>query len=128
MLRTEQESESFKLDLKREGIKPGSAEISLRAALQCLRGDVLVGSLSLPFHWIQGQIPKDRGGSRVPMEVHLHHHAQQGNRQQELQKALGILYLHLSSTFDSVSWSVLMEKLAAHGLDWGAVSWVKKNV
>lgn len=62
------------------------------------------------------------------MEVHLHHCTQQGNRQQELQKALQILYLHLSSTFDTVSCSVLMEKLAVHGLDWCAVSWVKKTL
>lgn len=40
--------------MKSEGIKPGSPEISLGTALQCLRGDVLVRSPGLTFHWSQG--------------------------------------------------------------------------
>ena len=32
-------------------------------------------------------------------------------------KALDVIYQELSKTFDSVSHSILLEKLAAHGLD-----------
>lgn len=61
----------------------------------------------------------------IPMEVHLHQCTQQENRQQELEKTLDILCLGLSSTFDTVFFSDLMEKLAARGLDEWTVSWVK---
>lgn len=57
------------------------------------------------------------------MEVLLHQCAQQGNRQQQLQKALDVLYPDLSSTFDTASSS--MEKLPGLGLDLCSVSGVK---
>ncbi|PKU35456.1 rna-directed dna polymerase from mobile element jockey-like [Limosa lapponica baueri] len=41
-------------------------------------------------------------------------------------KAVDVVYLDLSKAFDTVSHSILLEKLAAHGLDECTVHWVKK--
>ncbi|KAK4832237.1 hypothetical protein QYF61_021151 [Mycteria americana] len=40
-------------------------------------------------------------------------------------KAVGIVYLDFSKAFDTVSHSILLEKLAAHGLDGCTLCWVK---
>ncbi|GAB0179539.1 mitochondrial enolase superfamily member 1 [Grus japonensis] len=40
-------------------------------------------------------------------------------------KAVGIVYLDFSKAFDTVSHSILLEKLAAHGLDGHMLCWVK---
>ena len=40
-------------------------------------------------------------------------------------KAVEMVYLDFSKAFDTVSHSILLEKLAAHGLDRYAFSWVK---
>ena len=40
-------------------------------------------------------------------------------------KAVHVVYLDLSKAFDSISHSILLEKLAAHGLDRDTHSWVK---
>uniref|UniRef100_A0A493U2R8 Reverse transcriptase domain-containing protein n=1 Tax=Anas platyrhynchos platyrhynchos TaxID=8840 RepID=A0A493U2R8_ANAPP len=40
-------------------------------------------------------------------------------------KAVDVVYLDFSKAFDTVSHSVLLKKLAAHGLDWRTLHWVK---
>ncbi|KAK4819842.1 LOW QUALITY PROTEIN: hypothetical protein QYF61_012987 [Mycteria americana] len=40
-------------------------------------------------------------------------------------KAVGVVYLDFSKAFDTVSHSILLEKLAAHGLDRCTLRWVK---
>ncbi|KAK4818150.1 hypothetical protein QYF61_007298 [Mycteria americana] len=40
-------------------------------------------------------------------------------------KAVDVIYLDFSKAFDTVSHSILLEKLAAHGLDRGTLHWVK---
>ncbi|KAK4813547.1 hypothetical protein QYF61_009590 [Mycteria americana] len=40
-------------------------------------------------------------------------------------KAVNVVYLHFSKAFDTVSHSILLEKLAAHGLDRCTLHWVK---
>ncbi|GAB0209891.1 mitochondrial enolase superfamily member 1 [Grus japonensis] len=40
-------------------------------------------------------------------------------------KAVDVVYLDFSKAFDTVSHSILLEKLAAHGLDESTVCWVK---
>ncbi|GAB0180342.1 hypothetical protein GRJ2_000499500 [Grus japonensis] len=40
-------------------------------------------------------------------------------------KAMDIVYLDFSKAFDTVSHSILLEKLAAHGLDGRTLHWVK---
>ncbi|GAB0209611.1 mitochondrial enolase superfamily member 1 [Grus japonensis] len=41
-------------------------------------------------------------------------------------KAVDVVYLDFSKAFDTVSHSILLEKLAAHGLDGCTLHWVKK--
>ena len=41
-------------------------------------------------------------------------------------KAVGVVYLDLSKDFDTISDSILLEKLVAHGLDMHTVHWVKR--
>jgi len=41
------------------------------------------------------------------------------------QKALGVVYLDFSKAFDTVSHSILLEKLAAHGLNRCTVHWIE---
>jgi len=40
-------------------------------------------------------------------------------------KAVGVLYLDFSKAFDTVPHSILLEKLAAHGLDGCTLRWIK---
>jgi len=40
-------------------------------------------------------------------------------------KAVDVIYLDFSKTFDTVSHSILLEKLAAHGLDGCTLHWIK---
>ncbi|KAK4827592.1 LOW QUALITY PROTEIN: hypothetical protein QYF61_019494 [Mycteria americana] len=40
-------------------------------------------------------------------------------------KAVDVVYLEFSKAFDTVSYSILLEKLAAHGLDGRTLHWVK---
>ncbi|GAB0206223.1 mitochondrial enolase superfamily member 1 [Grus japonensis] len=40
-------------------------------------------------------------------------------------KAVDVVYLDFSKTFDTISYSILLEKLAAHGLDGRTLCWVK---
>ena len=40
-------------------------------------------------------------------------------------KAVDVLYLDFSKAFDTVPYDILMEKLAAHGLDGHTLCWVK---
>ena len=40
-------------------------------------------------------------------------------------KAVDVIYLDFSKAFDTVSHSILLEKLAAHGLDKCSLCWVK---
>ena len=42
-------------------------------------------------------------------------------------KAVHVIYLDFSKAFDTVSHSILLEKLAAHGLDECTLRWVKKT-
>jgi len=42
-------------------------------------------------------------------------------------KAVDVVYLDFSKAFDTVSHSILLEKLAAHGLDGRTLHWVKKK-
>jgi len=39
-------------------------------------------------------------------------------------KAVDVVYLHFSKAFDTVPHSILLEKLAAHGLDWCTLHWI----
>jgi len=41
------------------------------------------------------------------------------------EKAVDVVYLDFSKAFDTASHSILLEKLAAHGLDWCTLRWVK---
>ena len=43
-------------------------------------------------------------------------------------KAVSVVYLDFSKAFDTVPHSILMEKLAAHGLDGRTLRWVKHCV
>ncbi|GAB0205597.1 hypothetical protein GRJ2_003025300 [Grus japonensis] len=43
-------------------------------------------------------------------------------------KTVGVVYLDFSKAFDSVSHSILLEKLAAHGLDEHTLCWVKNRL
>uniref|UniRef100_A0A8C3GNI6 Reverse transcriptase domain-containing protein n=1 Tax=Cairina moschata TaxID=8855 RepID=A0A8C3GNI6_CAIMO len=40
-------------------------------------------------------------------------------------KAVDVVYLDFSKAFDTVSHSILLKKLAAHGLDWRTLHWVR---
>uniref|UniRef100_A0A493U2D9 Reverse transcriptase domain-containing protein n=1 Tax=Anas platyrhynchos platyrhynchos TaxID=8840 RepID=A0A493U2D9_ANAPP len=40
-------------------------------------------------------------------------------------KAVDVVYLDFSKAFDTVSHSILLKKLSAHGLDWRTLHWVK---
>jgi len=40
-------------------------------------------------------------------------------------KAVGVIYLNFSKAFETVPHSILLEKLAAHGLDGCTVCWIK---
>ena len=40
-------------------------------------------------------------------------------------EAVGIIYLHFGKAFDSISHCILLENLAAHGLDTYTFGWVK---
>ncbi|KAK4831691.1 hypothetical protein QYF61_018743 [Mycteria americana] len=40
-------------------------------------------------------------------------------------KAVDVVYLDFSKAFDTISHSILLEKLAAYGLDWFTLRWVK---
>jgi len=39
-------------------------------------------------------------------------------------KAVDVIYLHFSKAFDTVPHSILLQKLAAHGLDECTLSWI----
>ena len=41
-------------------------------------------------------------------------------------KAVDVVYLDFSKAFDTLSHSILVEKLAAHGLDRYTLHWIKK--
>ena len=41
-------------------------------------------------------------------------------------KAVNVVYLDFSKAFDAVPHNILVEKLAAHGLDGGTLLWVKR--
>jgi len=43
-------------------------------------------------------------------------------------KAVDVVYLDFSKTFDTVPHRILLEKLAAHGLDGCALCWIKNCV
>ena len=43
-------------------------------------------------------------------------------------KAVDVVYLHFSKAFDTVSHSILPEKLAANGLDECTLCWVKNRL
>ena len=43
----------------------------------------------------------------------------------EMAKAVDVVYLDFSKAFDTISHSILLEKLAAHGLDGRTLRWVK---
>ena len=47
------------------------------------------------------------------------------NRSADEGKAVGVIYLDFSKAFDTVAHSLLLEKLAAHGLDGHALHWAK---
>jgi len=40
-------------------------------------------------------------------------------------KAVDVIYLDFSKAFDTVPHSILLEKLAAHGLDGSTLHWIK---
>jgi len=40
-------------------------------------------------------------------------------------KSVDVIYLDFSKAFDTVPNSILLEKLAAHGLDWCSLHWIK---
>jgi len=40
-------------------------------------------------------------------------------------KAVDVVYLDFTKAFDSVAYSILLEKLAAHGLDRYTLCWIK---
>ena len=40
-------------------------------------------------------------------------------------KAVDVIYLDFSKGFDTVSCSILLKKLAPHGLDWRTLRWVR---
>jgi len=40
-------------------------------------------------------------------------------------KAVDVIYLDFSKAFDTVSHSILLKKLAAHGLDWRTLRWIR---
>ena len=40
-------------------------------------------------------------------------------------KAVDVVYLDFSKVFDTVSHSILLEKLAVHGLAWYTLCWIK---
>ena len=40
-------------------------------------------------------------------------------------KAVDVIYLDFSKAFDTVSHNILLKKLAARGLDWRTLCWVK---
>ncbi|KAK4809665.1 hypothetical protein QYF61_002562 [Mycteria americana] len=46
----------------------------------------------------------------------------------EEEKAVDVVYLHFSKAFDTVSHSILLEKLAAQGLDGCTLCWVKNGL
>jgi len=43
-------------------------------------------------------------------------------------KAVDFVYLDFSKAFDTISHSILLEKLAAHGLDGCTLHWVKNGL
>ena len=43
-------------------------------------------------------------------------------------KAVDVIYLDFSKAFDTVSHSILLQKLAAHGLDMFTLRWVKNSL
>ncbi|KAK4824198.1 hypothetical protein QYF61_012014 [Mycteria americana] len=93
----------------------------------------------LPGRWAptcQGQPQPQQGcpgsprGPRTPVGLGPQH----TSRQRELNrkrlkvdegKAVDVVYLDFSKAFDAVSHSILLEKLAAHGLDGCTLRWVK---
>jgi len=43
-------------------------------------------------------------------------------------KAVDVVCLDFSKAFDTISHSILLEKLAAHGLDWYTLHWVQNQM
>ena len=43
-------------------------------------------------------------------------------------KAVDVVYLDFSKAFDTVSHSILLQKLAVRGLDWNILGWVRNRL
>ncbi|PKU40554.1 rna-directed dna polymerase from mobile element jockey-like [Limosa lapponica baueri] len=91
----------------------GMEQIILSAIMQCMKEAQLIGPSQHRFR---------RGRSCL---TNLTSFYDKVTRLVDEGKAVDVVYLDFSKAFDTVSHSILLEKLAAHGLDRNTLRWVK---
>ncbi|KAK4810636.1 LOW QUALITY PROTEIN: hypothetical protein QYF61_007373 [Mycteria americana] len=125
-----------------QGIKPSLANISLSDVLELQNRPVYfplgnyrpVSLTSVPGKLMEQIILKDNQGIKPSQHgfrkgrsclTNLISFYNKVTHLMDKGKAVDVVYLDFSKAFDTVSHSILLEKLAAHGLDGSTLCWVK---
>ncbi|GAB0207945.1 hypothetical protein GRJ2_003260200 [Grus japonensis] len=126
----EGEGESSQFAEKGPKEDPGNYRpVSLTSVLGKIVKQFIVGALTKHVQDNQGIRPSQHGfmkgrsylSNPISFYDQVTHLVDEG-------KAVDVIYLDFSKAFDTVSHSILLEKLAAHGLDRCTLRWYKKDI